>query len=57
MDEREWGDVKKNTNKKVVKKNVKRPVVYGDNYSYEKVLDLYHIKDTSAVDFARDDER
>lgn len=46
-----------NTNKKVNKKNVKRPVVYGDNYSYEKVLDLYHIKDTSAVDFDRDDER
>ena len=47
-----------NTNKKVVKKNVKRPVVSGgDNYSYEKVLDLYHIKDTSAVDFDRDDER
>lgn len=46
-----------NTNKKVIKKNVKRPVVYGDNYSYEKVLELYRIKDTSAVDFDRDDER
>lgn len=46
------------TNKKAVKKNVKRTYTYGeDNYSYEKVLDLYHIKDTSAVDFDRDEER
>ena len=30
------------TNKKAVKKNVKRTYTYGeDNYSYEKVLDLF----------------
>lgn len=42
--------------KTINKKNGKRTNHYGE-YSYEKVLESYGIRDTSAIDYDRDDRR